>query len=96
MLCSTCGEKVQFKKGTLICKTCDFEFDMLDVDEELIPEPIYVVVQLSSHYAIIDTRKQAVYAHLDTSEKAQLITQLLNKNLAQTALNRQIDKYIGH
>ena len=92
MLCATCGLKVKFKNGRLICKTCDSEFDMFDLGEDLIPEPVFVVIRLISQYAIVDTRKQTVYAILDVSEKAELITCLLNKNLALSELNKQIDK----
>ena len=92
MLCVTCGTKVQFKRGVLICKTCDSEFDMFDVEKELIPEPVFVVVRLASQHAIIDTRKQMVYAFLDTGEKAELITFFLNKNLAQTKLDKLINE----
>ncbi len=92
MLCSTCGTKVQFRRGALICKNCDFEFDMFDVERELIPEPVFVVVRLASQYAIIDTRKQLVYAFLDTSEKAELVALLLNKNFSKIKLDKQISK----
>jgi hypothetical protein len=96
MLCSTCGEKIQFKKGIFICKTCDSEFDMLDLDDGLIPEPTFVPVKLKSCFAIIDTRKHAVYARVDTVEKAQLIVELLNKHFAQMSVNKQTNKYIEH
>ena len=95
MFCSTCGSKIQLKKGTLICKTCDSEYDMFDVAEELIPEPIFTIIQLQSQRAIIDTRKQIVYAIVDTNEKAELITRLLNKHFAQAELHKQIEKHIG-
>lgn len=78
MLCPTCGEKVQFMDGTYICKVCDSEYDILDMDEFLIPEPIFVIIELLSQYVIIDTRKQEVYARVDTIRKAKLITDLLN------------------
>jgi len=94
MLCSNCGGKVQFKRSALVCKTCDFEFDVFDFDDELIPEPIFVAVQLHSQYAIIDTRRQTVYLCVDTNEKAQLLSQLLNKNLAEIALSKKMGKYI--
>jgi hypothetical protein len=65
----------------LVCKTCDSEFDFFDVEGELIPEPVFVPIRLSLQYAIIDTRRQAVYAFLDTEEKAELISHLLNRIL---------------
>jgi hypothetical protein len=90
MLCASCGTKVQLRKGVLVCKTCDSEFDFFDVEGELIPEPVYVPIRLSSQYAIIDTRKQVVYVLSDTNEKAELIANLLNKHLAQTVLEKRI------
>lgn len=93
MFCPTCGSKIQFKKGALICNTCDSEYDMFDVNEELIPEPIFTIIQLQSQYAIVDTREQIIYAVLDTDEKAQLIAHLLNKHFARTELSKQIEKY---
>lgn len=93
MLCATCGAKVHFKKNVLICKDCDSEFDLLDLDEELIPEPVFVIIKLLSQFAIVDTRNQKVYVTLDTDEKAELITILLNKYFAQVELNKFIDKY---
>ena len=74
MLCLTCGTKVKFIRGALICKTCDSEFDMFDVENELVPEPVFITIRLSSQYAIIDTRKQSVYALLDANDKAELIS----------------------
>lgn len=95
MFCPTCGSKIEFKKGALICNTCDAEYDMFDVDEELIPEPLFIVVQLHSRYGIVETRKQIVYAILNTNEKAQLITKLLNEHFAKTELIKQIEKRMG-
>ena len=93
MFCPTCGSKIQFEEGALICKTCDSEYDMFDVDQELIPEPIFTLVQLHSQYAIVDTRKQIAYALLDTNEKAQLIASLLNKHFAYAELRKQINQF---
>ena len=95
MFCPTCGSKIQFEGDTLVCNTCDSEYDMFDVDDELIPEPMFTIVQLQSRFAIIETRKQIVYAILDTNEKAQLITGLLNKHFAKAELIKQITKRIG-
>ena len=92
MLCLTCGTKVKFVHGVLICKNCDSEYDMFDVENELVPEPVFVTIRLSSQYAIIDTRKQTVYALLDANDKAELISNLLNKYLAQNSLDKQIHK----
>jgi predicted amidophosphoribosyltransferase len=96
MLCSTCGEKTQYEKDIFICKSCDSEFDMLDLDECLIPETIFVVVKLKSYYAIIDTQKQAVYGRVDTIKKANLIAELLNQHFAQMVVSKQTNRYIGH
>lgn len=90
MLCLTCGTKVKFIRGVVICKNCDSEFDMFDVENELVPEPVFVAIRLSSQHAIIDTRKQTVYALLDSNDKAELISNLLNRHLAQTSLDKQI------
>jgi len=92
MLCLTCGTKVKFIRGVLICKNCNSEFDMFDVENEFVPEPVFVTIRLASQYAIIDTRKQTVYALLDLNDKAELISNLLNKYLAQTSLDKQIHK----
>lgn len=86
MLCSTCGSKIQIKKGVLICRTCVSEFDFFDFENELIPEPVFVTVRLSGQHAIFDTRKQTVYAFLDAEKKALLIANLLNRNLAKLNL----------
>jgi len=96
MLCPTCGEKVRVKEGKFICRACDSEFDRMDVFEMLIPEPVFVAIRLDSECAIIDTRQQKLYLRLDTMEKAELITGLLNKNLSQSVLKKQADKYFGH
>ena len=94
MLCPTCGEKVQFMEGTYICKVCDSEYDVLDMDEFLIPEPIFVIIELLSQYVIIDTRKQEVYAKVDTFRKAKLITDLLNKYFSQKMVQRYLSNYL--
>jgi hypothetical protein len=96
MLCPTCGEKVHFMDETFICNTCDSEYDMLDTDEFLIPEPIFVGVELLSEYAIIDTRKQEVYVRVDTIRKVQLITKLLNQYHSQKMIKRELDNYLDH
>lgn len=96
MLCPTCGEKVYFMEGTIICKMCDSEYDMLDMDEYLFPEPIFVSIELLSQVAIIDTRKQEVHVRVDTNRKAQLITKLLNQHFSQKMIKRQLDNYLNH
>ena len=88
MLCSTCGEKVQFMDGIFICKMCDSEYDVFDKDEILIPEPVFVIVKLLSQYAIIDTRKQEVYIKVDTICKAILLTELLNQRFSQKVIKK--------
>ena len=75
---------------------CDSEFDMLDMDGNLIPEPIFVSIGLHSHYAIIDTRKQKVYVRVDTVQKAQLIASLLNQHLSQKMIKRYLANYLNH
>ena len=95
MRCPTCGEKVQFMDGSFICKICDSEYDILDTDEILISEPIFVSVELLSQYAIIDTRKQEVFVRVDTFRKAKLITDLLNQHYSQKIIKRLItNEYI--
>jgi hypothetical protein len=96
MLCPTCGERVQFMDGIFICKMCDSEYDMLDTDEFLIPEPIFVSVKLPSEYAIIDTRKQEVYVRVDTIRKVELITKLLNQHHSQEMIKKELDNYLDH
>ena len=88
MLCPTCGEKVHFMDGTLICEMCDTEYDLLDANEYLIPEPIFVNIKLHSQYAIIDTRKQKVYIRVDTIRKAQILTEILNRHFSQKTIKR--------
>ena len=95
MLCSSCGEKIRFKKGVFICDKCDTEFNLFDIYKCLIPEPVFVTIKLNSQYAIIDTRKQEVYLRVDTIAKAQLIAELLDKDLAQKTINRHVNKYLG-
>ena len=96
MLCAACGEKVQFMEGVFICKMCDSEYDILDTDEHLIPEPIFVNIRLYSQYAIIDTRKQAVYVRVDTIWKVQLITELLNQYYSQKMMKKELANYLDH
>jgi hypothetical protein len=96
MLCPTCGERVQFMDGIFICKMCDSEYDMLDTDEFLIPEPIFVSVKLPSEYAIIDTRKQEVYVRVDTIRKVELITKLLNQHHSKEMIKKELDNYLDH
>ena len=96
MLCPTCGEKVQFMDGTFICNMCDSEYDMLDTDEDLIPEPFFVSIELQDQYVIIDTRKQEVYVRVNTIQKAQLITELLNQHFSQKMIKKQLAKYFNH
>jgi len=96
MLCATCGEKVQFVGGTFICKICDSEYDMLDMDGNLIPEPIFVSIGLHSQYAIIDTRKQKVYFRVDAVQKAQLIASLLNQQISKKLIRRCLADYLNH
>jgi predicted amidophosphoribosyltransferase len=96
MLCPTCGEKVLFIDGTFLCETCDTEYDMLDTDEYLIPEPFFVSVGLLSQYAIIDTRKQKVYVSVDTIQKARLLTELLNWHFSKKTVKRQLANYLNH
>ena len=92
MLCSTCGTKVQVVEGRMICNTCDSEFDILDVDEELVPEPRFVTLRLGIQYAIVETRKQAIYAILDSKKKAEQIAFLLNKYFAEIELKKEMSK----
>ena len=96
MLCPTCGEKVHFIEGTIICKVCDSEYDMLDLDEYLIPKPIFVSIELRSQTAIIDTRTQKVYVRVDTFRKAHLITKLLNQHFSQKMIRGQLGNYLNH
>jgi hypothetical protein len=96
MLCPTCGEKVHFRDGTFICEMCDTEYDLLDTNEHLIPEPIFVKIKLHSQYAIIDTRKQGVYVRVDSNRKAQLISKLLNWHLSQKTIKRQVTNFLSH
>ena len=71
MLCSTCGEEIQFENGIFICKICDSEFDALELDEGVIPKPTFVTVNLKPYYTTIDTRRQTVNLRAD-SEKKQI------------------------
>lgn len=96
MLCSTCGNKIQFMEGAFICEICDSEFDISDLDECLIPIPLFVVIELTSQHAIIDTRKQEVYVKVDKNQKAHLITELLNEHFAQAMIKEQLSKYLDH
>lgn len=96
MLCPACGEKVQFTDGNFICKICDSEYDIFDIDETLISEPIFVSIELLSQYAIIDTRKQKVYVKVDTIQKAKLITELLNQHYSQRVIKRYLTNYMQH
>ena len=96
MLCPICGEKVQFKDGNFICKMCNSEYDIFDTEEILISEPIFVSIELLSQYAIIDTRKQGVYARVDTIRKAKLITELLNRHYSQRKIKRHLANYMHH
>jgi hypothetical protein len=96
MLCPTCGEKVQFTEDTFICKKCDSEYDTLDLNEYLIPKPIFVNIELQSKFAIIDTRRQEVYARVDTIQKAQLITELLNRHFSQKMIKGKLANYLKH
>ena len=96
MICPTCGEKVHFMDGTFLCETCDTEYDMLDIDEYFIPEPIFVSVKLLSQYAIIDTRKQKAYVKVDSIRKAQLLTELLNWHFFQKTVKKQLANYLYH
>ena len=96
MLCPSCGEKVHFMEGTFICEMCDTEYDLLDANEHLIPEPIFVNIKLHSQYAIIDTRKQEVYVRVDTIQKAQLLTELLNWHFSQKTVKRQLANFLNH
>jgi hypothetical protein len=92
MLCSICGTKVQVVGDRIVCKTCDSEFNIFDSDEELVPEPRFVSIQLGIQYAIVEARKQVIYAILDSRKKSERITFLLNKNLAETELKKEISK----
>ena len=94
MRCPTCGEKVQFMDGSFICKICDSEYDILDTDEILISEPIFVSVELLSQFAIIDTRKQDIYAKVATSRKAKLITELNNRTSKSTLFSKEDKKVL--
>jgi hypothetical protein len=96
MLCPTCGEKVHFLDGTFICKICDTEYDLLDTNELLIPEPIFISIKLPSQYVIIDTRKQKVYVRVDTIRKAQLLTEILNRYFSQKTVKRQLANFLNH
>ncbi len=96
MLCSTCGTRIQFIRGKIICKTCDAEFDLLEIDNGLVPEPIFGVIQLLTQYAIIDTRKQTVYVRVDDSPKAEFLASILNKHFAEVTLKKKLEKYVGH
>jgi predicted amidophosphoribosyltransferase len=96
VLCTTCGNKILFVEGTLICKICNSEFDSSDMDENLIPLPVFVVIELISQYAIIDTRKQEIYVHVDTAKKARLISALLNRHVTQATIKKQFSRYLKH
>jgi hypothetical protein len=61
-----------------------------------VPEPIFVAIPLNSQYAIIDTRKQAVFLNVNDNEKAQFLVKILNKHFAETELKKKLGKYIQH
>jgi hypothetical protein len=82
--------------GIFICKMCDSEYDIFDIDGILIPEPIFVRVGLLSQFAIIDTRKQDVYARVATIRQAKLITELLNRHYSQKKIKRLFAKNVHH
>jgi hypothetical protein len=92
MLCSSCGSKIQIEGDSIVCKKCDVEFDYFDIEEQLVPEPVFVTLRLKSQYAIIDTRKQVVYAYFDVNKKAKIVAYLMNKHLDQIKLSKQISK----
>ena len=71
MLCAACGEKVQFMEGVFICKMCDSEYDILDTDEHLIPEPIFVNIRLHSQYAIKEGSKVNSRSYEDSEQGMQ-------------------------
>ena len=89
MLCSTYGTKVHIVEGAIICANCDSEFDVFDVENELVPEPIFVAIRLGAQYAIIDTRKQVAYLILDSRKKSEQIAFLLNKHFAELELKKR-------
>ena len=93
---SNSGEKVQYMDGMFICERCDFEYDILDTNEYLIPEPIYVYIELLSEYAIVDTHKREVYVRVDAIRKVQLITKLLNQHHSQKMIKKELDNYLDH
>jgi len=95
MLCSTCGTRIQFIRGKIICKTCDAEFDLIE-EATFVPEPIFVVIPLHAQYAIIDTRKQVIYVNVNDNEKAQFLAKILNKHFAEAALNNKLKNYFRH
>ena len=95
MLCPSCGNKIQFIAGSFICETCDSEYDIFDMEDYLVPKPIFVKIRLQSQYAIIDTRKQEVYVRVDTMQKAKLITELLNLHFSETMLKKQLSSYFN-
>ena len=57
---------------------------------------VYSSVRLYSQYAIIDTRKQAVYVRVDTIWKVQLITELLNQYYSQKMMKKELANYLDH
>jgi predicted amidophosphoribosyltransferase len=96
MLCAACGRKIKIVRGTMFCKECDTEYDLFDIDNLLIPEPRFVPIRLLTNYAIVDTRRQAVYLILDEIEKAELLAKILNKYFAETALKIKLERHIRH
>ena len=80
--------------GNFICNMCNSEYDIFDIEEILISEPIFVIVELLSQYAIIDTRKQKVFVRVDTVRK--VITELLNQHYSQKKIKRHFANYVHH
>ena len=86
------GEKLIFSENSIVCDICDSEYNLLDIETCIIPHPAFTVLKLNTGYAIIDTNKQKVYVRVNEIDKAQLISDLLNKHTMQVSLDKILNK----
>lgn len=75
---------------------CDEEFDLMDAETILLPEPVFVPIRLISQYGIIDTRSYTIHSVVDSSAKAEFLAQLFNRYLATLNLKVEMARNLGH
>ena len=94
MLCPDCGEKLQCLVSSLVCRMCNSEYDMLEI-EDLIPEKIFSHIKLrTGDYTVVNTRESKVIAKANNRHNAILISMLLNKQLATLEVKKHIKRYV--